>query len=775
MLNAPPALGRPDLRFTLYDCTTRETNTLFFDIDGCALRDAGCVVASIVEEVGEYRHHAVHSGGGVHVYFPLGDGITITKDDFPRYRKAYHALCLRIKNSIDAKGVVVEKVDKEVFKHMMLGRMPKSFNSRRSTHVRVIGTEHQDNLLDYRDILQEEELVDEVVRETLSALVIPEVVERECRAVQHFRDYPDEYRTRDPWFAIGQVFRGIGKLQEFVDTSAASKHADVEGIENLKRSNDYDFACRSIHKQYIDNKMESPCVGCAHNCVGSIPIFISGRFPTPSRRRGFMFTKTAKNGDKTYHIVPTDIVNDYFNLNESKLLYSPTSGEYFLYNGSCWEAQGKLATVGKGQGKSEVRRDMFGRIKKQLETRDKAAIDNTFRTFEHFPVVNEEQFDNVPAIVFNNCALVMEGDKLVERKLDSTLMNRTNIPCSYSPTAKAPIMEDYLKWCCDGDQAQIDILKIIMGLTISSLSPATVQKFFWLKGASGTGKSTFTEVLRLLAGDVNTAVLPRRITENPHAMPLLSGKLLLLGPDIRPSFMNSRGITTLLDYIRPLTGDEAVPEKKSGLNQTHINATCCVVLTSNEFFNQINRDTAMARRYVPIEFWKVPENVDRFIGDKLQKELPGIYNIAIEGLEMYMESELGAYDYQSLLDLSKEEDVDDTASFVYDRYTKGRERDIIYHDEIYRDYLDFAQLPDLGRGDRKALTHNIRRIFCEQNGLRVSLTAGRNNKGRYMKYIVRRGHEQRRDLEETKGQETTSGQGGDVQSEGDDVLGTSWL
>ena len=731
-----------DMRFTLYDVEDNLTHCLFFDIDDIKDVDRE-EVARLASSVVKGFHYAVDTGGGVHLYYVLNEPITVK--EIKERKKHYDELCDEMQEKIGVLG----KVDKNVFSAKKLGRVVGSFNTKSLGDQRLLYVDRSEKFSAFG--MDAIELSDEEFdASNVEEHVIVDAVDAHCGVVKDFRERAHELSSSyDLWFRVGHIFKGLGKEVEFLGLTSPERKE--KSGDKLRGETLYPYGCGKIEEAYADKgELRIPCYGCVHR-GGPGPLWVSGALPCKSRKSGFRKIRVVeKEGVKKYEdggLHHDDLVNHYINTRSKDLIQIKESGDFWVYDGFKWKW---LCDREMKRGDKNFRKDYHNLNIKGSNYGDNLKLDNIFKSHTGFVSMSEEDFDKRNLIIFKNKALDVDFQKkrVSEVELSATLYNRNHLPFEYDPKARAPVFEKYLEFICDGDDTKEEILKIVMGLTVASVSPVVYGKFFWLFGNSGSGKSTFASLLELLVGKENVAIINKKSFEGGiHGFPDLRGKLVLSGKDFKLDSWGKYKVHELMEKLCEACGEHTMGQKLPHGSPHSVSQVCTSIITSNELPPLLGTIMGMIRRVVPIEFYKVPEEVDGNLMVKFGKELSGIYNHAIEGVKLFMKNGFSNYNADWYIEEAMEGDADPIRSFVDEYYEISKTNwgvkynmDRISVPEIYEDWFRFRELPfDGTKQDKISFMRQFRKIFADKYKVSLPFISYRSNDTRYVVGIKRRG------------------------------------
>ena len=245
----------------------------------------------------------------------------------------------------------------------------------------------------------------------------------------------------------------------------------------------------------------------------------------------------------------------------------------------------------------------------------------------------------------------LEDNVLIPHSLGFFTQN--SLPFDFDQNATCPTWIKFLSDVWPDDQESIDCLQEMFGYILSG--DTRQQKFFNIIGPRRAGKGTINKVLVSLLGQHNT-VAPElgELCDTFGLQPWL-GKLLASFTDARAPERNRSAVVSQL--LRIVGGDTITVNRKNkeawnGYLPTRI------VIYSNEALQLTENSNALTGRMIVFKMTKSFYNKeDTDLSHKLDKELSGIFNWAMEGLKRRLER--GGYFLQpktgkELLDLMSE-------------------------------------------------------------------------------------------------------------------------
>lgn len=209
----------------------------------------------------------------------------------------------------------------------------------------------------------------------------------------------------------------------------------------------------------------------------------------------------------------------------------------------------------------------------------------------------------------------------------------------FDATAKCPQFEKFLKEIFDNDAERVLLIKQMLGNLL--LRDIKIHKAFIFLGNGSNGKSVLAEVITHLLGKTNVSTTPLSKLNGTFALQNINGKLVNISMEneVKSSFNTQ-------DFKMLTSGDMVEIEMKYK-NAFSQKLTTKLIILLNRMMDSDDRTDGYYRRlqiipfnktYVELKDGEVPkadaDYMNPCLVDALLKELPGIMNFAIEGLNM---------------------------------------------------------------------------------------------------------------------------------------------
>lgn len=204
------------------------------------------------------------------------------------------------------------------------------------------------------------------------------------------------------------------------------------------------------------------------------------------------------------------------------------------------------------------------------------------------------------------------------------------LPINYDEKAKCPQFIKFLKSIFDGDKELMKVVQETIGYLLTRSNAA--QCFFLFFGTGANGKSVLCNIIMALVGNKNCSAVSIRDFSKRFTKSFLLDKLVNISTE-NESY-NGQVIDT--QYIKAITGGDAILAEFKGKDVFSFKPFCKLIFSTNTLPQFKDISDGFFRRIVIIPFEKqfsISEGTaDIHLEEKLKKELPGIFNLAIRGL-----------------------------------------------------------------------------------------------------------------------------------------------
>jgi putative DNA primase/helicase len=232
-------------------------------------------------------------------------------------------------------------------------------------------------------------------------------------------------------------------------------------------------------------------------------------------------------------------------------------------------------------------------------------------------------------IAASNCVIDLNEQTAREHSPDYHFLSR--LGCEFDPDETAPRFNAFLHEVVPSDTER-QKLQEYAGYTLMHWA-LPYHKALFLVGPTASGKSTFLDTINAMLGEETVASLtPQQLTGEKFSGAELYGKWANIRNDIPAATVKNTG-----EFKEIIAGDQIKAERKRK-DPFWFEPTAKHLYAANELPATETDDEAFYRRILLVPF---PETIpkaerDKHLDDKLQNELPGVLNWAIEGLQRLM-------------------------------------------------------------------------------------------------------------------------------------------
>lgn len=233
-----------------------------------------------------------------------------------------------------------------------------------------------------------------------------------------------------------------------------------------------------------------------------------------------------------------------------------------------------------------------------------------------------------------NCTIDLSSGDVFAHSPEHLLTQIT--PVVFDEKAICPIWEDFVAQTQNYDDERMLHLQKAVGYSLSANNPENA--LFYLVGAPKAGKSTFMEVLMELLGTYTTllsqSVLYTQSGDVMTKLAVLENMRIAYLPEMDNMYKISEA------RVKTLTGSDRYAARHLYSSQQTLEPTWKIWISANQTLRIEHSDSALFRRWHPIEFAEFEGEPDRKLKDKLKAELSGILNWALRGFREYQKTGL---------------------------------------------------------------------------------------------------------------------------------------
>jgi len=352
-----------------------------------------------------------------------------------------------------------------------------------------------------------------------------------------------------------------------------------------------------------------------------------------------------------YHLTDIGNAKRFADQHKDKVRYSHEMGKWLLYYGGHWveDKKGNTHRLAKSTSLTwyfDVGREFDDNRRKELR---KHAIDserdqriramlNLAQSEPGIPVTIDEMDSDPWLFNCRNCTIDLRTGQPRPHNADDLLMQIS--PVSYDAGAKCPEWLRFMDTVTGSDKEVVSLLRRAMGMSLTG--DVRTQVLLFLYGIGCNGKSTFLSIIRELTGsyglkaNMSLFTVRNKGDNGPNeSLANLRGKRFVMATEIE------EGKRLAVATIKDLTGGEPVRADRKYEHEVEFDVTFKLWLSGNH--KPVITDTTYSiwRRFKLVPFTVKIPNPQEDYSRKLEIELSGILNWAIEGCLEWQKQGLG--------------------------------------------------------------------------------------------------------------------------------------
>lgn len=649
----------------------RHIENLAFDVDkiegGITDEIAHKIFQTICEtlKIDPEKTGSVLSGNGVHVLIELDPRDQLEPEKLEALKEHYKDVCRLLEKSLQHKGIKA-KLDTSIFEPSRVLRFPGTINLKpdreknetwenptRRTVCKIIQGKISPQ---HFNLAKASAIPNLQPKDALAKLEATRHYEHDEKAILEGCEFikwaianPAEV-TEPPWYALLSV---VGNIRTEDDQlrgrtlahEISSGHPDYTREETEAKLEQALNAsgprtCKSI------DPLWGKCQTCKFNGRVASPISIVGEDFVKSKQTGFRLVTVDSKGNPKPGIPDYDGLMKWF---AKKHPFVSHKKRIYTFSGKHWED----CDDGEIRAFAEKHLDHKPSEKERTEFVNKLYANHTLRHYDWFMKSIEKKAN------FSNGVLDLRTRELLPHSKEFGF--KSHMPFDYNPGATAPRFERFLEEVTCGKKDLQMILEEFMGYCISGIPPSVYQKALILQGEGRNGKSVFLNTLRHLAGEGYYSAVPIGELTKAESRVALDGKLFNVVEELsEKDFKDS-------SFLKNIATGDAVSIRNLYKDVIKATMTAKLIMACNEIPKTMDHTEGFYRRFIIVPFRAKFDiaNRDITLASKLLEELPGVFNVALRGLDRLVKQ--GHFtvseDSDAMLDDFKEE-IDTVRYFV---------------------------------------------------------------------------------------------------------------
>jgi putative DNA primase/helicase len=259
---------------------------------------------------------------------------------------------------------------------------------------------------------------------------------------------------------------------------------------------------------------------------------------------------------------------------------------------------------------------------------------------------------------------------------------------AHDPAATCPRWQSFLAQVMQDNQESVAFLQRLFGYAITGATHE--DAFFIFYGSGCNGKTTLTETLQSMMGDYGqtaqaTTFLEKHNDSIPNDLAALRGARLVLASETGPR----RSLDEAL--IKRVTGGDMVAARFLHREFFTYRPTYKLVIATNDKPRVLGSDRGIWRRTRMIPFSASFEGrEDKQLAEKLEQELSGILNWALDGCRKWQHEGLGSAPEVAAATQAYRDEMDVLADFI-DEWCVSGQGEQVSKSRLYEAYVDWAE------------------------------------------------------------------------------------
>lgn len=230
-------------------------------------------------------------------------------------------------------------------------------------------------------------------------------------------------------------------------------------------------------------------------------------------------------------------------------------------------------------------------------------------------------------IVVENGIYWWEDDQLEDHSPELGAL--TKLPITHDPIAIPHATIEWFTTVLGDDEELHRHMWEVIGYLLMTGNP--LQKIFLFHGEGGNGKGTLMRLLRAMLGQKNySSVSLHQLVDDRFATSGLYGKVANISGDLSSRFLSDPQV------LKEITGGDSISASRKFGQSFEFVPYAVPVFASNEYFRTSDSSIGWRRRWEVIEFTRRVDGLGGFDEQVLLEDIPGIFNVAMEGLRRLM-------------------------------------------------------------------------------------------------------------------------------------------
>jgi putative DNA primase/helicase len=320
--------------------------------------------------------------------------------------------------------------------------------------------------------------------------------------------------------------------------------------------------------------------------------------------------------------------------------------------------------------------------------------------------VSTDAFDADPTMVnLGNGVLDLQNEEFIEEHLPEQML-RKQTSVDFIEEAECPRWDQFLEEVTGGDQELIKYIQTVVGYCLTA--ETSERCLFILYGNGANGKTTFLNMIQQLLGDYAMTtpadtLMVKKAGGIPNDVARLCGARLVVASEIE------EGQSLAEALVKRLTGQDDVVARFLNQEFFQFKPAFKIFIASNYIPRISGCDEGIwdRIRLLPFEVRIPEEKRDPELASKLQEELPGILNWAIDGYFNWIEQGLVTPGAVDVATQKYRSEMDVLGSFL-DAKVIRKDGDRIQSRQLYQQYGEYCRENGERSESQKSFSLNLK-------------------------------------------------------------------
>lgn len=683
-----------------------EQHGIFVDVDDVDAQKAKETAQAVCEALKcEYQKTGVIcSGRGLHIFVPLEIPVDAAYFKDPRNKRIYKAVAAKVNAHIKSKSLR-GYVDTNTFAPKFLIRYPGTINKKKDlpdAKVELLQGHVEAHGWRLENVVNIPGLTDGAVDdspEVSQFKIAPdrETIEEECLFIKHCKENQSNVNEAQ-WYAMQSIVGHFKNGRELVH-EYSKEHPSYSPEETDAKLDQALVASGPRTCANIDTLWDG-CKNCKHfRSDLKSPISIRGKNFIATETTGLYYVTHTDDGRVKREPAYEDMVK----------YYRKKHGPHFSIGRNIIYTYHKDEKIWKESEEKRIKSFIYNSFDPRPRNR---VVVEAYETLCNTDAKSIDYFDRAGGLInMQNGVYDIKNDVLLPHSHKYAFRNIVDF--EFDPKADCPNFRKFLEDVTVNDESLQKVLMEFVGYILSG-DRCFIHKALILLGSGRNGKSTFNQVVGELLGHGNYAAIPMKKLNDPTYLYLLEGKLANIADENSPdSLLDS-------DMFKTLVAGGEYPVKKLYAQPYNTVNRAKFIFNCNEMPISKDRTNALHERMaiVPFDAHFDKGTADKKIFEKLIGELPGIFNLAVEGFKR-------CYTQMDFTESARMDDMIDT--FVEGQDDFGRwfndnimltenSKDIVYQDDLYKNYWNYMKELD-GFPQRRAQFYHMTKTALSRYGV----------------------------------------------------------